>query len=629
MRSTAKAKRRWLPRSGTLPVADWERRHRGLLWLLWGHAPALALLAFSRGASLEHAAGEGAVIAAFAIVGIGGAHHRRLRSIAVSLGLITCSAMLIHIWDGHIEAHFHFFVVISILSLYEDWLPFGLAFGYVVAHHGVLGVLSPESVYNHPAAVAHPWTWALIHGVFVSGAGMAGVVAWRCNEHTRAFIDHQSVHDPLTGLPNRILFRDRLDLALARARREGGVDAVMFLDLDEFKVINDSLGHPAGDEVLLEVARRLDGLLRAEDTVARFGGDEFTVLVEGLPTESAALEVAYRVRDCLTEPLFLAGREIALSASVGLVLTGGSDSSDDLLRDADAAMYRAKEKGRSGVELFDADLREKVTARLELESDLRVAIGRGELRTHYQPKVRIETGEVVGVEALIRWQHPVHGLIPPGRFIPLAEETGLIVDIGEWVLRDACRQAARWVQQLDPSQEFVVAVNLSHRQLEDSRILSVVSAVLDETGLDPRRLCLEITETAVMRDLETSVQLLSAFKALGVRLAIDDFGVGFSSLSQLKHLPPIDLLKIDKSFVDGLTVGGDDRAIVAAILSLARALGITGIAEGVEHLEQVEALDALGCELAQGFHYFRPQAPDTLEPQLLEGYAAITAGAES
>jgi diguanylate cyclase (GGDEF)-like protein len=605
-----------LPRGRTLPPADFDRRHRAMLALLWILAGGLVAFALRLGTPPVHALSEGAAVAAFALAAIVGPRTRRWRSISVSVGLMTSAAVLVHVWSGRIEAHFLFFVLVGVLALYEDWVPFGLAVGYVVAEHGVMGVIDPHGVYDHPAAWASPWLWALIHGVFVLGACAAAVTSWRLNERTREHMTFQALHDPLTGLPNRTLFVDRLAIALARARRSGALGAVLFLDLDRFKVVNDSLGHHAGDEVLLAVAARLDEVLRVNDTAARFGGDEFTVLAEDFADEADVLELAERVAGAFAAPMAVAGRELALSASIGVALMGGAETPEDLLRDADAAMYRAKERGRDRIEVFDETLRERVTKRLELENDLRRAISGGELRTHYQPKVRIDTREIVGVEALVRWEHPERGLVPPGDFIPLAEETGLIIDLGAWVLRDACSRAASW--------DVTVSVNLSRRQLGQEDLLELVAATLAETGLPAERLCLEITESTVMRDPERSLETLRALKALGVALAIDDFGVGYSSLSQLKHLPPVDLLKIDKSFVDNLASGVEDRAIVTAILSLAGAYGMTSVAEGVEDADQVAALEALGCELAQGFLFARPQPPEAVDRLLQSGLAAAT-----
>jgi len=601
-------------------VEDFERRHGALQLLLWAHVVLLPLFGVIRGVGVGHAIVEGSIVAAFAVTALLARTRPRLQSVAVSVGLMACSAVLVHLWDGRIEAHFHFFVMVSLLTLYEDWLPFGLAFGFVVAHHGTLGALAPESVYDHPAAWANPWLWALVHGGFVAAAGAAGVAAWRLNEVTRARMLHQALHDPLTRLPNRDLFTDRLTKALARARRSGRLVAVLFVDLDRFKVVNDSLGHRAGDELLLETAARLDGFLRAQDTVARFGGDEFTLLVEDLESTEAALALADRLVEAVACPVRLGARTVPLGLSVGLAVGSGGEDADALLRDADAAMYRAKERGRGRVELFDQELRAEVLHRLEVEHELRLAGDRDELRVHYQPKVRLDTERIIGVEALVRWQHPTRGLLAPGAFIPVAEDTGLIVPVGRWVLREACRQAAAWrAAGADP--ELTVSVNLSRRQLAEPDLVADVAAALADSGLAAGPLILEITETTVMSDLERSVAILNELRSLGVKLAIDDFGVGFSSLSQLTDLPPVDVLKIDKSFIDHV-LADDHRAIVVAILSLANTLGLTAVAEGVEEPGQAAELTALGCELGQGYLFARPQPPEAVEALLLEAASA-------
>jgi diguanylate cyclase (GGDEF)-like protein len=605
-----------LPQGRTLPAEHRDRRHRALTWLLWAHVPALIAFALFRGNTLGHALFEGSIIAAFALLATVDVATPRVRTVAASVGLMACSAELVHLWDGQIEAHFHFFVMVSLLTLYEDWLPFGLAFAFVVLHHGVAGVLDAHNVYSHPAAWAHPWRWALIHGSFVASAGIAGIVAWRLNEATRATMVHQSLHDPLTGLPNRVLLADRLNLALMRERRSesGAVTAVLFIDLDNFKLVNDSLGHRAGDELLVEVARRLDGLARGHDTVARFGGDEFVVLAENLPSGRHAMEIAARILEGLSQPVVAGRRTVDVHASVGVAVSESGDDADSLLRNADAAMYSAKDAGRGRVEVYDRALGEQVRERLELEQALRHALERDELRVHYQPKVNLADGTVVGAEALVRWEHPTRGLLGPFEFIGLAEETGLIVPLGRWVLEQACHQAQEWGGSL------LMSVNLSRRQLDQPDVVDMVRDTLAATGLRAEHLCLEVTETAVMADVALAVQTLEQLKQLGVKIAIDDFGVGFSSLSQLTDLPPVDILKVDRSFVDGIE-GHDRRAVVAAILALARTLDLTAVAEGIEHAAQVTALTELGCEIGQGFHFARPMPADAVGA-LLRGAAA-------
>jgi diguanylate cyclase (GGDEF)-like protein/PAS domain S-box-containing protein len=432
-------------------------------------------------------------------------------------------------------------------------------------------------------------------------------------------------HDVLTGLPSRSVFVEQLDEALERRGGAAGEVAVAFIDLDNFKVINDSLGHGAGDRLLTAAADRLADVLREGDVVARFGGDEFTVLMQAIEDEAHALRICERLADALQPPFVLDGEQRFLTASIGLTVTGQRDADgSELLRDADAAMYRAKEQGKSRCSLFDDDLRAHALERLDLESGLRHALARDELRLVYQPEVDLASGRIVAVEALLRWAHPAHGIVSPAKFIPIAEQSGLIVPIGAWVLREACNAAARWRRE-PAGRGLEVAVNLSPRQLGSVDLLDVVSAALAEADLEPSALCLEITETALMADVRSATETLQKLKTLGVRLAIDDFGIGYSSLMHLKQLLPIDLLKIDKSFVDGVTTTAEDHAIVEAVINLAAALGVDAIAEGVETSEQATELRSMSCGLAQGFHFARPVAPDAIA-ELLAAQADAAAG---
>ena len=419
---------------------------------------------------------------------------------------------------------------------------------------------------------------------------------------------HQALHDPLTGLPNRLLFVDRLGQALRRLQRRESRLSVLFIDLDRFKLVNDTHGHAAGDLVLVATTRRLQHVLRPGDTVARLGGDEFIVLCEDLADDDEILPIARRALAALAVPLALEdGRQAFVSASIGVAVVGpGDNSAEELMADADSAMYQAKERGRNRLEVFDKTMRADVVARVEQSTALRHAVELGELRVHYQPEMRLADESMVGVEALVRWQHPDLGLIGPDQFIALAEDTGVVVALGAEVLRTACREVASWQTDSGPG-AIHVAVNLSARQLTEPLVIDTVWAVLRETGMDPARLCLEITESVLMEDVASSVEALLGLKALGVRLAIDDFGTGYSSLSYLRRFP-VDIVKIDRSFVAGLGVDPAAEAIVAAVVNLAHALGLVVVGEGVETQEQLVMLRALGCDRAQGFLWSRPLA---------------------
>ena len=429
---------------------------------------------------------------------------------------------------------------------------------------------------------------------------------------------HRALHDPLTGLPNRLLFMDRLAHALQQAERRGTRAAVIFADLDNFKVINDSLGHGVGDDLLVAIAERLKRILRPADTVSRFGGDEFTILCEDVGDDDDISAVAERMSEEMAAPFKVQGRQVFLTLSLGIAPSGDGGEPAELLRDADAAMYSAKAAGRARHAIFDGAMRRRAVKRLEMEHALRRAIDQGELRLVYQPQVELASGEIFGFEALLRWHDPERGVVPPLEFIPLAEETGLIIPIGEWVLEQACLQARRW-RDAQPDACLKVSVNLSVCQLADRSLPGTVRRVLDETGVPANDLWLEITETALMEEQGTKVDALANLERLGVRLAIDDFGIGFSSLNRLRQLPPVEAIKIDKAFVDGLGVHSADRAIVAAAIGLASALGATTVAEGVETADQVAALRELGCDLAQGYHFARPKPPADFEELMAPG----------
>jgi diguanylate cyclase (GGDEF)-like protein/PAS domain S-box-containing protein len=434
---------------------------------------------------------------------------------------------------------------------------------------------------------------------------------------------HQALHDDLTHLPNRLLLVDRLALSLARADRVGSHVAVLFLDLDRFKLVNDGLGHVVGDELLVEVAGRLTGSIRASDTVARFGGDEFVIVREDVADVSEAVEFAERIIAVLHEPISLSGRELYATASVGIALGGAGSSAEQLLRDADAAMYRAKDLGRARIELFSRELQQQVAARLDLETALRQAIERDELELLYQPIVRLADGRVVGAEALLRWHRAGHGVVLPSEFIPVAEETGMIVPIGTWALEHSLGELRALTRLHGEADWPLLAVNLSALQLRLPSSLELVREAIRSSHVDPSMLSLEITESALMGDIDTSARAMRALRDLGVRLAVDDFGTGYSSLAYLKRLP-VDSLKIDRSFIAGLPGDQHDRSITEAIITLGSNLGLTIVAEGVETVEQWIALDELGCTVGQGF-LWSPPIPASAFAPLITGLRRRTA----
>jgi diguanylate cyclase (GGDEF)-like protein/PAS domain S-box-containing protein len=429
---------------------------------------------------------------------------------------------------------------------------------------------------------------------------------------------HRALHDPLTGLPNRALFLDRLGHALVRLRRRPGELAVLFLDLDRFKLVNDGMGHTSGDAVLMEAARRLSESARAEDTVARFGGDEFTILCENAGQDEAQ-RVGERVLAALTQPFMHEGREFHLSASIGIRVSDTPTATPDaLVRDADIALYAAKERGRGRLEFFDSRSSAGGHDPLATEQALRLALRHGELCLHYQPEVDLVSGRIVALEALVRLQDPERGLVPPGEFIPIAEESGLIIPMGEWILQEACSQLSAWRAAGTVRPDVRVAVNVSARQLSHPDLPRTVADALSSAELPAAALCLEITESAIIQDTEVAMANLHAIKGQGVFIALDDFGVGFSSLSQIRELPPVDVIKVDRSFTAGMGSNASDSAVVTAVLGLAQSLGLTAVAEGIETEDQLEQLRALECDVGQGFYFARPQPADEIERVLAE-----------
>ena len=552
--------------------------------------------------------------------------YPRNRFVAANLSSLALNALLVA-WGGGWASPFvacSFFATVFAALYYRRRIAalIGLA-ATAVAAAPLLAGTPPPGGWGEVVRLLLAFGTTHLAIVLVAGALKDELARLYSESHARREFEerlaYQAFHDALTGLPNRAWFAAHLAATLARAPTSV---AVLFLDLDRFKVINDSLGHERGDELLVAVAARLRACAEPGAAVARLGGDEFTVLLAGA-TAADARRLAGRILAALRAPLALAGREIVVSASIGIALGGaGATGAAELLRDADTAMYRVKHGGGAGVALFDAGMNAAAVARLERETDLRRAIAAGELALAYQPKVELRTGRIIGVEALMRWHHPRDGLLSPTDFIPLAEETGLILPLGHWALAEACRQARVWLERWPGRPPLVMSVNLSARQFRQPRLAAAIADILRETGLPASSLQLEITESAVMDDLDAAVATLRDLRARGLRLALDDFGTGHSSLSYLKRFP-LDMLKIDKAFVAGLGRDAEDTAIVGAVIALAHILGMQVTAEGVETAEQAHLLRELACELGQGYLFARPLTPEGLETWLALGQLPI------
>jgi diguanylate cyclase (GGDEF)-like protein/PAS domain S-box-containing protein len=493
----------------------------------------------------------------------------------------------------------------------------------------IVGKQSPFGVLDVHSFEANRFTPQDVHFVQASANVLADAIERHAADEA---LRHRVLHDALTGLPNRLSFVDTLAAALSRSAASGSPVGVLFLDLDNFKLINDSLGHHAGDELLRAVAPRLRALLRPGDVVSRFAGDEFGILVDRLADEAEAVGIANRIAAAFAEPYAMGGVDHYITASIGIAVARPSVrepvEAEMLIRDADAAMYRAKERGRARCELFDAEMRAGALRRLEVERELRFALERDELELHYQPMIALRGNEIVGMEALVRWRHPKRGLLDPGEFVAVAEESGLIEPIGRWVQESACRDVLQWHRLRPDDRPFDVSVNLSARQVTSPELAGSIAEILSATGLDPVHLRLEVTESALVEESALAIGSLEALSEMGVGLVLDDFGTGYSSLAYLNRFP-FDALKIDRSFVEALGVEQERTAIVEAIIGMARALSLDVIAEGVENEAQLSELDRLGCDFAQGHLFSQALPAERISARLGEGaplYSGISPG---
>jgi diguanylate cyclase (GGDEF)-like protein/PAS domain S-box-containing protein len=747
-----------VPAGVTLSRHEWEQRHHWIAGLLWLHVPFVIIFALARGFAPVHALLETTPIALLAFAATSKAHPggKQTRSILAGLGLMVSSAVLVHLSGGTTEMHFHFFVMLGVISLYQDWRPFLVSIGFVAGHHAIMGSLRPADVFHNEAALRNPLLWALIHALFVLAACAVSVISWQIVEdghrrsrkaleesesRFRALIEnstdvvtvvdaegvviydspscahvlgynpgdrvgrpgfdyihpddmvsargtleqivhaaakttvgpielrvrhrdgsyrwvelsvtnlldepgvrgivtnfrdvterrqlenqlsHQAFHDPLTGLANRALLLDRLEHALASTRRRIGTHrlALVYVDLDDFKTVNDGLGHEAGDELLKVVALRIVGALRPGDTAARLGGDEFAILLEELPTPGVAYDVGARLLEALRDPFDVAGNKLAVNASLGIAVSMGDDDAASLLRNADLAMYRAKGEGKGRFEVYEAGMHAAVVERMALKADLRRAIDADEFEPHYQPIVDLMSSQVTGIEALARWNHPERGLVVPLSFIPMAEETGLIIEIGRVILDRACMDMAGWREEFGDAAPETISINLSARQIQHPDLVADVTGALRRSGLPASALTLEVTESILLEDGDAAARTLASLKQLGVSIALDDFGTGYSSLAYLNRFP-VDVVKIDKSFIDSLAGNVQEGSpLVTAIINLGTLLGLDVTAEGIEDVDQVARLRQLGCVHGQGYYFARPMPASELGARLAKRLSA-------
>ena len=596
-----------IPAGRTLQSSEWLRRHRSAQVILWAHTLLLTVVGLwlYRGDPV-HGAAHGLVLLPFAVLAGSRAAGQRPRQIAASLGLLTSSAVIVHLSQGSIEAHFHYFVVVAFLCLYEDWTVFAVAIAYVLFEHATMSMVEPQRVFAHGG---NPLMWSTIHAVGILGMGIVNVLAWRFNEDVRQAearakrrLAHRAAHDELTGLPNRRFLIEEMERTAAVAGGRSGA-AALFVDLDDFKLINDAHGHATGDRLLIDVAERLRRCVRATDLVARSGGDEFVVFARPIETDEQALAAANRILRAFEVPFKIDGVTRTIGASVGVSRFRAEDDwiAEGLSR-ADAAMYTAKSEGRGRSRLADDGVllagqrRRVITEALETCED-------ADFDVHYQPIVDLRSGEIVALEALLRWEHAELGMVSPADFVPLAERCGRILDLGRWVLERACDDALRHsAQRTTPLRVFV---NVSGVQLTRPGFAEMVARTLERTGATGAHIALEMTETAAVEDGVAAAENLAAIRALGVDIVLDDFGVGQSSLAQLASMP-VSLIKLDRSFVAG---HGDSqrRAMLGAVAGMVRGLHIPSLAEGIETSGQLRLVSLLGFDLAQGYLFARPQ----------------------
>jgi diguanylate cyclase (GGDEF)-like protein len=606
----------WLPRGQTLPESHWRVRHRAVTWLLLAHAVVFAVVGlFLHLPALDLLTDVGVpALGAFA------ASRRSLgrgaRSGIAAVSLMLTSAVVVHLMNGSTEAHFHFFVMIPVVALYEDWVPFGLAVAVVLVHHGLVGTVDPKAVYDHGSAVQHPWRWAFVHAAFFASACVGAIINWKLHEEARsaeqsltARVRHQAHHDPLTGLPNRAQLLDHAADLLADPSRRKQPVAVLLVDLDRFKDVNDVLGHASGDVLLSRVGPLMATAVRDGDMLCRLGGDEFAAVLVGADEETA-IRVAKRLLELISVTMDIDGVLLNVEASVGIAVTSSLEVNDidALMQHADIAMYTAK-RARCGFAVYEADQATSTRERLNLLGEMRQALVRDEFVLHYQPKVGLPDNRLLGVEALARWQHPTRGLLQPGEFIPAAESTGLIVPFTLHVLRMALQQVSLWQ---DGDTPISVAVNLSPRCLAEVDLPLQILALLAMYNVEPSLLELEITENTLAHDPDRALATLTALHNAGISISIDDFGTGYSSMSYLKRLP-VSELKVDRSFVSGMLANVDDGILVRSVVDLGHNLGLTVVAEGVEDQETLDALTAVGCDVAQGFYLGRPMSSEAFD----------------